>query len=41
MSKYFQKPIGKKHDKAFADKWFAFLMQTPKRKKELPTKTHF
>ena len=24
MSKYFQKPTGKKHDKVFADKWFAY-----------------
>ena len=32
MSKYFQKTTGKKHDKAFADKWFAFLFADSKAK---------
>ena len=32
MSRYFQKPTGKKHDTAFADKWFAYLYGDSKAK---------
>ena len=32
MSRYFQKPTGKKHDKAFADMWFAYLYGDSKAK---------
>ena len=41
MSKYFQKPIGKKHDKAFADKWFAFLYADSKAKEGVTYKNVF
>ncbi len=41
MSKYFQKPTGKKHDKAFADKWFAFLYADSKAKEGVTYKNVF
>ena len=41
MSKYFQKPTGKKHDKAFADKWFAFLYADSKAKEGITYKNVF
>ena len=41
MSKYFQKPTGKIHDKAFADKWFAFLYADSKAKEGITYKNVF
>ena len=41
MSKYFQKPTGKKHDKVFADKWFAYWYGDSKAKEGMTYKNVF
>ena len=41
MSKYFQKPTGKKHDKVFADKWFAYWYGDFKAKEGMTYKNVF
>ena len=41
MSRYFQKPTGKKHDTAFADKWFAYLYGDSKAKEGVTYKNVF
>ena len=41
MSKYFQKTTGKKHDKAFADKWFAYWYGDFKAKEGMTYKNVF